>query len=132
MRVTAERLADSSDPVEIISGATASSGFQINEFVARRVGKLVFIDIQVDVTTATSIVSSSSTGGNVVGDPTIAMLPDGWWPAEDVGCSWDTGSVGGSALISSGGNVLIRTITYARTTPVQDNIRISTCFIQSS
>jgi len=132
MRVTASRLNDGPDPEETGTGAVAASGFLINEFVARRIGRLVFVTIQVTIDGATTIRASSSTTGNIAGDPTIATLPTGWWPSEDVGCSWDTGVLGGAAIISSAGNILLRTITYAQTSAATGNIRLSTCFIQSS
>lgn len=130
MTITAERLNDGTDPEEITTGAIAATGFAINEFVARRIGRLVYVSIQVDITTSTAIKASGSTTGNVAGDPTIATLPGGWWPSEDSECSWDTGTVGGGAIISSAGNILIRTITYGQTSAQTDNIRLSTCFIQ--
>jgi len=136
MLLTSERLDDWVEPVSTTTGLVASADWSVLQFAARRIGKFVFVTMQVQNVSA--VITTSGTAdfqvvnGDIVGDPTVATLPDGWRPSDDVVCSWDNGIESGRARVEPGGSVRLLTITYRQSIPTSRNVRVSFSFIQTT
>ncbi|MCI3240301.1 hypothetical protein [Streptomyces spinosisporus] len=126
MVITAARLNDGLDPTEITTGVTAATNYSVSQFVARRVGDEVYVNLLITKTGGT--LAADSNTENIVGDPTIATLPAGWWPSEAVGAAWDNGIVNGQCVISTSGTVDLRTISYNQSVANSTNIRVTASY----
>lgn len=92
MEITAERLNDGPTPVVVTTGLTAATGFTVGAFSARKTGHLV--ELYMILTNTNAI-----TGGNISPDLTVATLPDGYAPAEQINDIFGNGVVGGEFVI---------------------------------
>jgi hypothetical protein len=71
-----------SDTGDVNAGFTAFAGWEVNYGYVRRIGKMCQMDLQLKRTGADIPTSASGVhAGNIVGDPSIATIPDGFRPA---------------------------------------------------
>jgi hypothetical protein len=114
MRITADLLNDHTADEETTTGATASAGFDVTDFIGRKVNGITTITITCNRTGADIPQGTTTTGahgtGNM-GDTSMATLPVGWRPQELIEAIWDSGFVDGGATINTSGVITLRTIS---------------------
>lgn len=118
------RLRDSADTTT--GGAAASTGFDLVEWSARRVGLHCYIRLAV---TRTGVTITSSSAGNI-GDLDLATIPAGWRPAESIvevnACD---GFGDGGCQVHSSGLVRLRTWSPNGTIESGRTIRLSGSYL---
>lgn len=119
MEVTADRLNDGLTPVVITTGLVAATDFTVSAFSARRIGHIAEIYAIVTNTNAIS-------GGNLSPDLTVATLPDGWEPADQINDVFGNGVTFGEFVIVSGE---IRLRTSAGDISAGTSIRLATSYV---
>ncbi|MFD4372514.1 hypothetical protein [Streptomyces sp. NPDC058486] len=117
-------------PVEteaITAGALALANWTLVSYDARRTrGGLCTMSVTV---TRSGAQVDANSAGNIVNDEQLCTLPSGWRPALSLEASAADGYGSGSAMISSGGTVTLRTWSSNGALVPGRNVRVSATYI---
>ncbi|MFF8804377.1 hypothetical protein [Streptomyces omiyaensis] len=117
-------------PVEaevVTAGAVALANWALVSFEARRTrGGLCSVSV---IVTRSGTQVDANSAGNIVNDEPLCTLPSGWRPATALEASAADGYGSGSAVISTGGTVTLRTWSSNGALVPARNIRVSATYI---
>lgn len=131
LKMTPERLMDNTADDQITSGLTVPAGWSVSSFTATRLHGITFVEIFVTRTGA-DITESSAGSGNIAGDPQMCTLPDGWAPPRAINAVWGNGTTDGEAVISSTGEVDLRSISGSGNIATGTNVRVNAIWISQN
>ncbi|MEU3917123.1 hypothetical protein [Streptomyces sp. NPDC029004] len=119
--------APSETPLVTTTGATASTGYSVTSFHARRVPGVQSFTVAVQ-RTGTTITSPA--GGNIADQP-LVTLPPGWRPpsGHDLELAASDGFGDGTAYLNTAGLITLRAWVPAGTIQTGRTIRMSGCFV---
>jgi hypothetical protein len=126
MVITAERLNDGVDTVTTTSGLTASSGFTVNDFYARKDARSVEVHCYLNRSAAGAV---TQTNGNITPDVPLCVLPVGWRPDHTINGAWGDGTSSGEAILSDSGTVTLRTSSSDISGGGSRNLRFSASWL---
>lgn len=130
MRITADLLNDHTADEETTTGATAATGFDISDFIGRKVNGITTITLTCSRTGA-NITETSAGSGNIA-DTTMATLPTGWRPQELIEAMWDSGFNDGGATINTSGVITLRTTSGSSGIATGNNPRVTASWISEN
>ena len=120
------RVSTDREPDTTTTGASASSGWSLQEWSARRSGG--WCQVRLAFSRTGAIVEPSSAGN--IEDQTLGTIPSGWRPVESiieaVACD---GYGDGGAQIQSGGAVILRTWTSSGSLRPERTVRICSTYL---
>ena len=120
-----------SNPVEATedSGLVAATGFSVNSFSGRQVGKFVTVVVNLERTGSTIAQFTTHTGN--IPDTSLCTLPSGWRPPETINAIFGNGFVDGECVISTSGVISLRSVSGADGVRNGGNVQVSARWITS-
>lgn len=128
MRATADRMNDHTADDETTSGLTASTGWTVNDFFARKVSGVTEVHCYLNRSGA-DLTLSPNPGGNLA-DTALCVLPTGWRPDHTLSGTWGDGFSSGEAILTSSGTVTLRSAITSITSG--RNVRFSATWVSEN
>ncbi|AVP41357.1 hypothetical protein SEA_YARA_23 [Streptomyces phage Yara] len=130
MRLTADRLNDNTIDDTTSTGATAATGFSVNDFFGQKVNGITTITIS--CTRSGANIAEIATNSGNISDTAMATLPAGWRPPNLIEAMWDSGFNDGGATISTSGVITLRTTSGSNGIQTSQAPRVTACWISQN